>query len=198
MEITKEIIQRSKVINEGTTSFVMEFDNRITYKIYKETLEYIGGKKEYSLNEKITATRLNYIVSKKDDVKLTDLPSKVLTYKGKPVGVALEYYNDCTTLEDFFKENNSEENIDSVKKQINAIVAELIEHGIVPTDPHFGNFLVKYNLDGSYVLKMVDTDDQYVSVYPNGKRDVWYESEVNACYRVIDLSFEELNKNRQI
>lgn len=70
----------------------------------------------------------------------------------------------------------------------------MITNGIVPIDPHLENFLVCYNEDGTFKINMIDTDDQYISVYPDNKRDVWYESEVNACYRVIDLSFEELKK----
>jgi hypothetical protein len=40
---------------------------------------------------------------------------------------------------------------------------------------------------------MVDVDDNYVSIYPNGKRDFFYKSEVSTCYRVIDLSIEDVN-----
>lgn len=44
---------------------------------------------------------------------------------------------------------------------------------------------------------MIDTDDYYVSVYPDNKRDVWYNSEVSTCFRVIDLSFEEIKNNKK-
>ena len=38
-------------------------------------------------------------------------------------------------------------------------------------------------------------------IFKNGdylldEKDVWYESEVDACYRVIELSFDEIKKNQ--
>ena len=44
---------------------------------------------------------------------------------------------------------------------------------------------------------MVDVDDHYVSVYPEGaKRGLSYDIDVSACYRVIDLSIEDVNSKR--
>ncbi len=146
------------------------------------------------MDEKETLDRLNYIVSKRSEIFLTDLPNNILTFKGKPVGVPIKYYNNSISLKDYLIENYSDENIETIKNQVLNIVGELIEKGIVPTDPHFENFLVCYNDDGSYRLNMIDVDDQYISVYPDGKKNVWYNGEVNACYRVIDLSIEELKK----
>lgn len=196
MEITKEILKESKIIHKGTTSYIMQYKN-LTYKIYKGAFDYIITNTEYNLEEKETLNRLNYLVSKRKDITLTDLPSDLLTYNGKPVGVEITYYKKGITVQDYLKENYTEENVRLIKKQILKIIKELIENGIIPTDPHLENFLVCQNEIGSYEIKMIDTDDQYISVYPNNQRDVWYESEISTCYRVIDLSFENLaNTNK--
>ena len=198
MEITKEIIKDSQVLHEGTTCYIMQYNDAVTYKIYKGAIEYIAERGEYKLDENETQRRLNYLVSKRNDVTLTDLPSNVLTFNGKAVGVDITYYKNSMTLKDYLVENNTKENILFMKQQTLQIVNELITNGIVPTDPHLENFLICYNNDGSYKLNMIDTDDQYISVYPNNKKDIWYEAEVEACYRVIDLSFEKLMDNKKM
>lgn len=198
MEITKDIIKESKILNEGTTSYIMKYGDSIIYKLYKSAIEYIGSNGEYRLEENETMNRLKYILSKRNDITLTDLPSDILIYNGKPVGIPITYYKNSITLKEYLEENYSEENILAMKQQVLNIVNELIKNGIVPTDPHLENFLVCYNEDGSYKLNMIDIDDQYISIYPDNKRDVWYESEVSTCYRVIDLSFEKLINNKKI
>jgi len=199
MEITKDIIKESKILHEGTTSYIMQYKD-LTYKIYKSAFAYVIQNEEYKLEEKETLNRLNYVISKRKDVTLTDLPSDLLTHNGKPVGVTITYYEKGITLKDYLIENYSDENIRLIKKRILNIIKELIENGIIPTDPHLENFLIYHNDKGSYEIKMIDTDDQYISVYPNNKKNVWYESELSTCYRVIDLSFENLTskKNRTI
>ena len=139
--------------------------------------------------------KINIYCLKKNDVILTDLPNEILTYNGKPVGVLINYYKESISLNDYLLTNNSENVLRSVRKQILIIVNELINHGIIPTDPHFDNFVVCFNDNGTCTLKMIDTDDQYISIYPNNKRDVWYQSQLSACYRVIDLSFDNLKNN---
>jgi len=194
VEITSDFIKESNILDEGTTCYIMRHSSSLVYKLYKGAIEYIARKGEYKLDEKETLNRLNYIVSKREDVSLTDLPREILTCNGKPIGVSINYYANSINLKKYLIENYSEENINLMKQKMLSIVNELIEKGIVPTDPHFENFLVCYNEDGSYKLNMIDTDDQYISIFPNNQRNVWYESEVSACYRIIDLSFEELKK----
>lgn len=196
MEITQKFIQESQIKNEGTTSYIMEHKSGVVFKLYKSLFDYIFKNADYALEEIEVRNRLNYIVSKKNDVKLTNLPQDILTFNGKIVGVAIEYLEGCITLSDFLKEN-SEIDLDKIKEEILKIVEELIANGIIPTDPHFENFLISFCEDGTYKLNMVDTDDIYVSVYPNNKRDVWYESTINSCYRVIDLSFEKVIEEKR-
>ena len=94
------------------------------------------------------------------------------------------------------KEFNPDVDLGEVKNEVHGIVGELIEHGIVPTDPHFENFLVTFDETEKRKLNMVDVDDNYVSIYPDGKRDFFYQSEVSTCYRVIDLSIDDVNSKR--
>lgn len=198
MEITADFIKHSKTINEGTTCYIMMHESNITYKLYKRAVDYILKNSEYELEENETLNRLNYIVSKKKDVKMTDIPDDILTFKGKAVGVPLTYYSNGISLKDYLMDNKDNVDVDLIKQKIIDIVNELINNGIIPTDPHLDNFLICYNDDGSYEIKMIDVDDQYISIYPDNKRDVWYDSEVAACYRVIDLSFEQIYNSSRI
>ena len=119
--------------------------------------------------------RLSYIVSQRDSVKKTELPSDILFCNGKPVGIKMPYYENAQTLRDYLI-SNPDVDLGEVKNEVHGIVGELIEHGIVPADPHFENFLVTFD--------------------ENGKRDFAYESEVSTCYRVIDLSIQDVNSKR--
>ena len=198
MESTADFIKHSKTINEGTTCYIMMHESNVTYKLYKRAVDYILKNSEYELEENDTLNRLNYIVSKKRDVKMTDIPDDILTFKGKAVGVPLTYYSNGISLKDYLMDNKDNVDVDLIKQKIIDIVNELINNGIIPTDPHLDNFLIIYKDDGSYEIKMIDVDDQYISIYPDNKRDVWYDSEVAACYRVIDLSFEQIYNSSRI
>ena len=195
MEITQKFIEESQIKNEGTTCYIMEHKSGVAFKIYKVLFDYIFKNENYELDEREITERLNYIVSKKEDVKLTKLPQEILTFNGKIVGVAIEYLEGSITLGDFLKET-PEIDLAKVKDKVLEIVEELIANGIIPTDPHFDNFLISFCEDGTYKLNMVDIDDGYVYVYPGGKKDIWYESAVNTCYRVIDLSFKKIGEEK--
>lgn len=196
MEITNDLINKSSILAEGTTSYIMQHESGITYKLYKGAINYISGKSEYPFDEQMTSKRLNYIISKQHDVTLTDLPHEIMSYNNKPVGVSVTYYDNGCTLKNYL-ENKSNVDLSLIKQTLTNIVGELIEHGIVPTDPHFENFIVCYDKNENSIIKMIDLDDNYVSVYPEQKRDVWYETEKETCYRVIDLSFENLNNAKK-
>jgi len=197
MEISKEFIYKSKVISGGTTSYIMQHETGVVYKLYKSTIGYILRNDKYGVNEKETLDRLNYIISRKAHVSLTDLPNELLTYGGKPIGVGINYYKDSITLKEFLS-GDFDADYTLIKSEVINIVNELIENGIVPTDPHFENFLITFNDKGDYKIHMIDVDDIYVSVYPDSVKDVWYESEVETCHRVIDLSFQELENNKRL
>lgn len=195
MEINSEMIKDCEITNEGTTCFIMRNENGEAFKVYKGALGYIAGNSEYDLEEDYTMERLSHIVSQRDSVKKTQLPSDILFCNGRPVGIKMPYFENAQTLRDYLI-SNPDVSLDEVKSEVHGIVGELIEHGIVPTDPHFENFLVTFDENGKRKLNMVDVDDNYVSIYPNGKRDFFYQSEVSTCYRVIDLSIEDVNSKR--
>lgn len=195
MEVSKEMIQGCEIVNEGTTSFILRNNTGAAFKVYKREMAYIAGNSEYSGEKDSTLSRLSYIVSQQDKVKKTKLPNEVLTFNGCPVGTQIPYFENAVTLKSYL-EDNPETDLEEVKGEMFGIVGELIEHGIIPTDPHFENFLVTFDEEGKRQINMVDVDDVYVSIYSNGKRDVFYDSEVAACYRVLDLSFESIRSKR--
>ena len=62
MEITSDFIKESNMLNEGTTSYIMQHDSAIAYKLYKGSIDYISQRGEYKLEENETLDRLNYII----------------------------------------------------------------------------------------------------------------------------------------
>lgn len=196
MEINSEVIRGCEITNEGTTCFIMRAENGAAFKVYKNALGYIAGNSEYDMDEGYVMGRLSHIVSQRDSVKKTQLPSDILFCNGKAVGIKMPYYENAQTLRDYLI-SNPDVDLGEVKNEVHGIVGELIEHGIVPADPHFENFLVTFDETGKRKLNMVDVDDHYVSVYPEGaKRGLSYDIDVSACYRVIDLSIEDVNSKR--
>ena len=159
-EITKEVIENSTFLAEGTTCLIVRTSSGEVYKIYKQALDYIKGSGIYNLDLEYETERLEFIVSHKDKIKNVRMPEAIVSFDGKP--------------------------------RLYEIVGEMIEHNIIPTDPNFENFMVRFN-NGEPEIVMVDVDDIYVDVYPPGKSEVFKSGSIHSCYNVIDLSFQSLS-----
>lgn len=193
MVISREFISSLEIVNEGTSCFIFKTEDNKYFKIYKSSLRYINGIDDY--DDKEIKSKIEYLISKKEEIKNTLMPLDKLMFNGKIVGVELNYMVNSITLREYLV-NNKDIDLNMIKSRVLEIVYELINHGIVPTDPHCDNFLVSFLDTGQVDIKMVDVDDQYVSVYPEKEKSIWYESEVSAALRVIDLSFSEIEKKR--
>ena len=123
--------------------------------------------------------RLEFIVSHKDEIKNSRMPDAILSVDGKPVGVKIEYYDNCVTLLEYLQKN-PETDLDVVKNKLHDIVGEMIKYNIIPTDPNFENFMVRLDREEPEIV-MVDVDDIYVDVYPPGKSEVF--KDIMAAYR---------------
>lgn len=190
-EITKEVIENSTFLAEGTTCLIVRTSSGEVYKIYKQALDYIKGSSIYNLDLEYETERLEFIVSHKDKIKNVRMPEAIVSFDGKPVGVKIEFYDNCITLLEYL-EKNPETDLENVKARLYEIVGEMIEHNIIPTDPNFENFMVRFN-NGEPEIVMVDVDDIYVDVYPPGKSEVFKSGSIHSCYNVIDLSFQSLS-----
>lgn len=193
-EITKEIIEKSTFLAEGTTCLIVKTESGEVYKIYKQALDYIKGCGIYNLELEYEKQRLEFIVSHKDKIKKSRMPEAIISVDGKPVGVKIEFYDNCVTLLEYL-EKNPDTDLENVKAKLYEIVGEMIEYSIIPTDPNFENFMVRIN-NGEPEIVMVDVDDIYVDVYPPGESEVFKESSIHACYNVIDMSFQNLNNQK--
>lgn len=189
-EITKEVLESSSFLAEGTTCIIIRTEEGEAYKIYKQAIDYIKGSGIYNLELEYEKERLEFIVSHKDEIKNSRMPDAILSVDGKPVGVKIEYYDNCVTLLEYLQKN-PEIDLDVVKNKLHDIVGEMIKYNIIPTDPNFENFMVRLDREEPEIV-MVDVDDIYVDVYPPGKSEVFKESSIHACYNVIDLSFQSL------
>lgn len=185
-KIDKDILAEMDVLNEGTHAYIIRGKDGHVYKVYKKCFK--NG--QYCLELKETRERLEYIVSKKEQVQKSKLPLHILEYNGYPIGVEIEYFEDCVTLKEYLM-NNMDADINQIKQTLLDILNELIENNIVPTDPHFENFLVRRKGIQIEILS-IDLDDIDVFVFPNNKYDIFKESSISACYSVIDKSFEIL------
>lgn len=190
-EINKEILDKSTFLAEGTTCIIVRAENGDAYKIYKQSLDYIKGSGIYNLDLAYEKERLEFIVGSKDKIKLSRIPSAILSCDGKPVGVKIEFYDNCMTLQEYLEQNPNTD-LEVVKTKLYEIVGEMIENNIIPTDPNFQNFMVRLDKEEPEIV-MVDLDDIYVDVYLPGKNLTFKESSIHACYNVIELSFQSLN-----
>ena len=190
IEINKEILDNSTFLTEGTTCIIVRAENGDVYKVYKQALDYIKGSGIYNLELEYEKERLEFIVGHKDKIKLSRMPDAILSVGGKPVGVKIQYYDNCITLQEYL-EQNPDIDMDEVKARLHAIVGEMIEHNIVPTDPNLKNFMVRF-IDGEPEIVMVDVDDMYVDAYVPGKSEIFKSGSISTCYNVIELSFQNL------
>lgn len=189
-EITKEVIEKSMFLAEGATCLVIKTESGEVYKIYKQALDYIKGCGIYNLELDYEKQRLEFIVSHKDKIKKSRMPEAIISVDGKPVGVQIEFYDNCITLLEYLKKN-LDTDLEKVKAKLYEIVGEMIDYSIIPTDPNFENFMVRIN-NGEPEIVMVDVDDIYVDVYIPGKDMIGKDASIRSCYNVIDLAFENL------
>ena len=193
MDVDSSILTGSKIINEGNNSYIVRDRNGNTYKLYKETIAYLCDNGEYSLNLDEVKSRLEGLVSKRKFVKKSKLPLQVLEHNGCSVGVQIDYVDNCISLEEYLL-SNRDVDLEQVRSVVIRAVDELVSNDIVPTEPNFGNFLVRNKNDKREIIP-IGLDNPSVKVYSENVDNVFKESDINICYKIIDLSFNRYQRN---
>lgn len=185
-EINGDVLFSAKIIHEGANAYIIRTNDNNVYKIYKRAFD--NGENVLTVDD--YKKRLEYIISCRDKIKGSILPKKILIYNGYLIGVEIEYFDDCITLREYLTSNHD---IDLVrmKKDILNKLKELIDCGIVPTDPHFENILVREK-NGQWEIFLIDLDDIDVLIFSDTDSQVFKESSTYVCHFVVDECFKQL------
>ena len=136
-------------INEGVIIYQDYNNPYIAYRIYKEFADYgfNGNKDDYLIQE---------LQSRKDGIKLTDLPFGVVTLEGRIIGQQIPYYPNHLSLYEYFKNNQINDPYEIYLSMLD-ILKELFDNNIIYFDNHAKNFLINDNQ-----LKLIDFDYDYI------------------------------------
>ena len=126
-------------------------------------------------------------------MKKAKLPSRILEHNGCPVGVQIDYFDNCISLEENLL-SYRDDDLEKVKSSVIRVIDELISNDIVLTNPNFGDFLVRKKNSNSEIIP-IGLDNLSVKVYSDDIDDMFKESDINTCYKIIDLSFNRYQKN---
>jgi hypothetical protein len=135
---------------ENGVYIYQDYNNpNIAYRIYKEFAEFnFNGNKDEQLIQELQ--------SRKDNIKLTDLPFGVVTLEGNIIGQQIPYYPNHMTLYECFK-NSKVNNPYEIYLSMLDILKELFDNNIIYFDNHAKNFLINDNQ-----IKLIDFDFDYI------------------------------------
>ncbi len=136
-------------LNNGVYIYQDYNNPNIAYRIYKQFADYgfNGNKDDYLIQE---------LQSRKDNIKLTDLPFGVVTLEGNIIGQQIPYYPNHMTLYECFK-NSKVNNPYEIYLSMLDILKELFDNNIIYFDNHAKNFLINDNQ-----IKLIDFDFDYI------------------------------------
>lgn len=144
------------------------------YRIYKDQI--YGG--IYSYRDEYFISELNKYGK---DIKLSQLPTGIVTLDAKTIGQEIPYI-EGPTLREYAKEEKKQILPTKIYVQILNIIKELYDKGIYYQDIHERNFKIK---DG--ILGLIDWEEQYV------KLGYLTESTNKLIFDYITMTLNELN-----
>ena len=86
-----QLNKKFKLFKNKSLDKTPKYDIMVTWKNNPNGGKNYETVKGESNKEEETLNRLNYIVSQKNNIYLTDLPKDILMCNGKPVGVEISY-----------------------------------------------------------------------------------------------------------
>lgn len=146
-------------------------NENIAYRIYDEFADY--GFNGYSDD------KLIYELNKrKDNVKLTDFPSGIVTCDDNIIGQIIPYYPNSETIFNYAKRTN---NINIVRyyRKIISIIDELYKNCIIYVDAHAKNFVIVNN-----DIKLIDFDYSLIN-FDNSKFS--YDNMISTLCNMINI-----------
>ena len=181
-------------IQESGVYIYQGYNNpNIAYRIYKSFADYgFNGNRDDILIQELS--------KRKDNIKLTEFPSGVVTLEGKIIGQEIPYYPNYLSIYEYIKSNNNID-LNTIYKMILNIIKELYDNGILYYDTHAKNFLIKDN-NSNIKINLIDFDYDLI-LFDNKDPDKLktllknYTNLVNSVYRLSKKThnniFEETN-----
>lgn len=148
--------EENALIQTNGVYIYQDYNNaNIGYRIYDECADY--GFDGY--NDEKLIYNLNKV---RNNVRLTDFPTGVVTCEGNIIGQIIPYYVDSESVYSVAKKYKDVNIAKYYRKMLN-ILKELYDNGIIYVDTHAKNYLIVKN-----DIKLIDFDNHFID-FENSK-----------------------------
>lgn len=148
----------SQTDSEGVYIFKSKYDETKALRIYKDWKDNIIPNPNCHNNDIKLITKL---IDKQSNIKLTDLPTGIVTVKDIVIGQEIPLYeNYCTLQEKIIKETNKKIFTKFYIDILN-ILKELTQYRIYYADIHTKNFMIN---EINNIIKIIDFDEFNISI----------------------------------
>lgn len=164
-----------KIFFKDNNTIIYDIGNELGFKIERSLFD--KTRQSYNIEKMVSE-----LSSRQDKIKLTDLPTGVVSRKKKCIGQVIKLYKDYVPLYEIANNNN----IEILYNKIINIIDELLDNGILYLDIHENNFLVNDNLD----VKLIDFESSSVifdRISTNDKIE---------CYKKVKDMFKKLKTKK--
>lgn len=173
----------SNNITEGVYIYQTLYNPKKALRVYKDILDY---RFTHYNDDKLVSE----FIKRQPNIKLTELPSGIVTIDKYIVGQEIPLYKDFPTLEQIFKTKTPKEILNYYKQMI-LILKELTDNEIIYKDVHSKNFLINPTTDE---VKLIDFDETFISLennkfhYDNMIDNL--KTSINRINKYINLNFK--------
>ena len=170
--------QRIGIINRGYNAYFYPIEGLSDYVVKYEKKPFEDGEID-DLKKMLAA-----LVSRQENIKLTDLPIGYSVNEGQITGTIIKYYPNSVSLDNLLKtrnisnisehyhrDDNPFHNLFMLFHDVLKILEELLNNGIAYRDVNAGNIIITDNQ-----VKLIDFDHFYVEIDKNEefKSDVYF------------------------
>ena len=142
----------SSLSEDGIYLYKSSYDETKGLRVYKDINLY---QYTHHCDDKIVFE----LQKRQKNIKLSQLPTGILTIENKIVGQEVPLYENSKTIYDYFKEGNMKKRPTQFYLEILYILRELYNEGITYKDAHRRNFLVENITE---IVNIIDFEDQLV------------------------------------
>lgn len=180
---TEEVFYDDEV--DGIYLYRNKINPNYAYKIYKHFTypTFISRLEDALLIEKCEEI--------KENVKLTNFPTGVITVDGKIIGTELPFYSNSLTAKKYFKKNNIT-NPYSIYIKMLKILRELYENNFIYLDVHGENFMIDVSTG---TVNLIDFEYNHILFEDiNDKYKVMILKEFREMMKSLNKSIREKNE----
>ena len=139
-------------LTDGVYIYKSNMDPNKALRIYKDCSNY-----PYVYHNDIVL--ISKLQEKQKNIKLTEFPTGIITIQNTIIGQEIPFYEDYKTLHETIENLNSIKELINYYKKMLDILIELENNGMIYTDLHFKNFMVKNN-----DIKLIDFEDDSIKL----------------------------------